>query len=72
MDEIISDHIKVYDFEPWAKLLRRFWTPSFVYDTVAGLGSASRTVGLHDWFYGEHVKWNDAFSPVHFTQACSV
>ena len=27
-----------------------------------------RREGLHDWFFGEHVTWNDAFSPVHFTQ----
>ena len=27
-----------------------------------------RRVGLRDWFFGEHVTWNDAFSPVHFTQ----
>merc|ERR1719163_602191 len=52
--------------------MKQYWVEDFVYDTIAGLGTASRTVGLHDWFYGEHVKWNDAFSPVKFTQCIFV
>ena len=37
----------------------------FVYDSTVGTGVWR---GLHEWFFSEHVRWNDAFSPVHFTQ----
>ena len=42
-----------------------FWADGFVYDSSMGTGVWT---GLRAWFFGEHVLWNDAFSPVHFTQ----
>ena len=65
MDALISDHVNTYDWQSWSKLMRPFWADDFVYDSTLGTGMS---VGLRDWFFGEHVIWNDAFSPVRFTQ----
>ena len=53
MDAIISNHLHVYDYEGWAAAMQPFWLPDFVYDTVTGMGAATRTVGIEDWFWGE-------------------
>ena len=66
MDAVIIKHLApAYDFASWSKTMEPFWTKDFVYDSTKGTGVAT---GMHDWFYGEHTKWNDAFSPVTFTQ----
>lgn len=65
MDEIISDHIAVYDWPKWSAAMEPFWTPDPVYDSVLGIGNYS---GLHEWFEGEHIAFNVAFDEVHFNQ----
>ena len=65
MDAIIAQHIATYDWEAWRVAMAPFWAEDFVYDSTIGTGV---TKGLRPWFFGEHVTWNDAFSPVHFTQ----
>ena len=60
MDALISDHVDTYDWPAWRTAMAPFWAENFVYDSTVGTGV---WVGLHDWFFGEHVLWNDAFSP---------
>ena len=66
MDALISAHISTYDWPAWREVMAPFWTADAVYDST--LGTGGRTVGLHEWFFSEHVRWNDAFSPAHFSQ----
>jgi predicted ester cyclase len=65
MDDIISNHIAVYDWDAWSKAMEPFWTTNLVYDSVAGIGNFT---GLHEWFAGEHVAFNKAFDEVVFNQ----
>ncbi len=65
MDDIISNHIAVYDWPAWSAAMQPFWTPDFVYDSVYGIGNFT---GLKAWFDGEHVHWNHAFDQVAFNQ----
>ena len=65
MDAIISNHLHVFDWPAWQQAMAPFWTESFSYDSTIGSG---KQVGLHDWFFGEHVTWNLAFTDVTFNQ----
>lgn len=65
MDNVISNHISLYDWPAWRDTMEPFWTGDMIYDSVYGLG---KFVGLHDWFNGEHVPFNRAFDQVHFNQ----
>ena len=65
MDDIISNHIAVYDWPAWSAAMQPFWTPDFKYDSVYGIGNFT---GLQSWFEGEHVHWNRAFDQVAFNQ----
>jgi len=67
MDAIIGEQRYCYEWEPWRQSMEPFFEPDFTYDTVKGVGKA-KFVGLYDWFFGEHVLWNNAFAPVRFTQ----
>jgi len=71
MDLILSQHLHCYDWESWETVMEPFFQRDFVYDTIKGL-DPGHFIGLHDWFYGEHVPWNNAFAPVHFTQCIFV
>ena len=65
MDAMISNHVSTYDWPAWQRGMAPFWADGFTYDSTLGTGVWT---GLRAWFFGEHVVWNDAFSPVHFTQ----
>ena len=47
MDQIISDHIAVFDWPAWSAAMEPFWTPDLVYDSVLGMGNYT---GLREWF----------------------
>ena len=66
MDAIISQHVHLFDWEAWKEVMTPFWTAQPIYDSTFGTNGV--TVGLKDWFYGEHTTWNRAFSNVHFNQ----
>ena len=61
MDDVIANHVAVYDWDAWSAIMKDYWTEDFVYDTVHGIGNFT---GLRDWFDGEHVPFNIAFDQV--------
>ena len=65
MDDVISNHVAVYDWPAWSAIMEPFWTTDLIYDSVHGVGNFT---GLREWFDGEHVAFNRGFDEVVFNQ----
>lgn len=55
---IIREHISWNNWTAWSTAMRPLWAPNFTYDFVQPLGKEH---GLHNWYEGEHLHYNEAF-----------